>query len=383
MVAARRLSLLAVLVGAIVVALPAVALADLVASIESESVSHITPNDATLEAQINPEGHAVRYQLQVVSNPDEYRSEIVCPPHPGPPFVCIGEQVGEALPIGFIPGNTLQPGVDYSVSLDLVSAGVIIKPDTTYHYRVIAARSVQTVDTIAWESPPVYGPDQTFTTPPVGQAPAIDSVSVSHLTPTDATLEAQIDTEGLPTLYQFRLSSICGGRGACLVVINYPLPSGLLLGSFQDQGVSVDLNSVGVTLKPGFYEYSLSATSTGGSTEAPGGTFEPPLGVLDPPSPGASPLSGAGQPAVSNGGAQPAASGGSASSSTPDLKSPGLQVPKITKLDALTNAQKRSKALKVCKRKPKRQRASCMKHAHTNHGTAIKKTGAKLPRALG
>ena len=90
----------------------------------------------------------------------------------------------------------------------------------------------------------------------------IDSVSVSHLTSTDATLEAQIDTEGLSTSYQFLLSAICGGKGACLVVVNYPLPSGLLLGSFVDQSVSLDLNTAGVTLQPGgTYTYSVSATN--------------------------------------------------------------------------------------------------------------------------
>ena len=53
-------------------------------------------------------------------------------------------------------------------------------------------------------------------------------------------------------------------------MVNYPLPSGLLLGSFIDQSVSLDLNSAGVTLQPGgTYFYSVSATSTAGTTESP------------------------------------------------------------------------------------------------------------------
>jgi len=352
-------------------------------AIESESVSHVTSTDATLEAQIDVEGllHGADYQFQIVQNPSEYASELICPStRPQGHEICVGPQSPGVAPIGFVPSDEAGPLKSSEVSLDLGSAGVTLKPGTTYHYRVIAARAVQTEDTIQWEPPTVYGPDQTFTTPSAGTAPMIDSVSISHLTPTDATLEGQINSEGLSTMYEFRLSyTHC--RECMSPTYNIPMPSGLLLGSFQDQSVSVDLNSIGVTLKPGFYEYSLSATSTGGSTEAPGGTFEPPPGVLDPPSPGAAPLSSAGQPTGSstNSGDQPAASGGSPSSSTPGVQSPDLQVGKTTKLEPFENAQKLSKALKLCKRKPKKQRATCRTQAHKRYATSGKQatTGKK------
>jgi hypothetical protein len=160
-------------------------------SIESESASSITPTDAMLEAQINP-GDApagVYYQFQLVSDPGEYSSEIICPPEPssGPFHPCIGTHSASALPIGFVP-----PGPEpSSVSLDLASAGVTLHPSTTYHYRVLAARAAQTEDTIEWEAPTVHGADQTFTTPPypppttdplVGDAghPTIQSPPFSH-----------------------------------------------------------------------------------------------------------------------------------------------------------------------------------------------------------
>lgn len=343
-------------------------------SIQGESVSNITPTDATLQAQINPEGHSVRYQLQVVSNPDEYRSEIVCPPHLGPPFVCIGEQVAEALPIGFLEGGS----TDQSVSLDLATAGMTLKPGTTYHYRVIAARSVQTEDTIAWESPPVYGPDHTFTTPP---PPVIDSVSLSHLTSSDATLEAQINTEGLETRYQFRLSSICGGRGACLVVINYPLPTnGVLLGSFVGQSVSLDLNSAGVTLQPGGnYTYSISATNASGTTEGAPHNFTTHENVVQPLSTTTSPLSGAGQSPGSdtNSGDQPTRSGGSPA---PGVTPLGSQIVCLCncargchgKKVSLTRTQNLSKVLKACDKKPKKQRPSCRHQAEKKYSATSK-----------
>lgn len=345
-------------------------------SIDSESVSHITSVEATLEAEINPHEAAAGadYQFQLVTDPSEFASEILCPAKlPPTTDGCIGAHSASALPIGFIPGNTAQPGVDLPAILDLASAGVTLEPDTTYHYRVLVARNVLTEDTLQWEPPTVFGADHTFTTPPASKAPVIDSVSVSHLTPTDATLEGQINSEGLSTMYEFRMTyTRC--RECMSPTYNIPLPSGLLLGSFQDQSVSVDLNSVGVTLKPGFYEYSLSATSTGGSTEAHGGTFEPPPGVLDPPGPGASPLSGTGQPAGStnaSSGDQPAGSGGS--SSTLGLQY-GHQTGKAaTNTVPLTKAQKLTKALKVCKQKPRSKRAACDKQARAKYGKKARK----------
>ena len=155
----------------------------------------------------------------------------------------------------------------------------------------------------------VASPGDKFTYGPSG-GPSIESESVSNITPTDATLEARIDTEGLPTLYQFRLSSICGGRGACLVVINYPLPSGLLLGSSVAQSVSLDLNTAGVTLEPGgTYSYSVSATSTAGTAESSTQKLTTPEGEVEPLNTTTSPQPGASQTPASGDGDQPGAEG--------------------------------------------------------------------------
>jgi hypothetical protein len=137
-------------------------------TIEGESASNITPTDARLEAEINlhEASAGVYYQFQLVTDLSEYASEILCPPtlQPGTDG-CIGPQGSGALPIGFLPGNTLQPSATSHASLDLASAGVTLQPGTTYHYRVLTARAVQTEDTIEWEAPTVHGADQTFTTP--------------------------------------------------------------------------------------------------------------------------------------------------------------------------------------------------------------------------
>ena len=156
--------------------------------IESESASHVTATDATLEAKINPKNleRGALYQFQLVGNTDEYFPVFVCPAGWAHSSICLGlDTEVEGLPTGV----TYAAQVGQAVSLDLASAHVKLKPGTTYHYRVIAATSVLTEDTTDWEGPIVEGADQTFTTPPADAAPVIDSLSISHLTPTDATLK--------------------------------------------------------------------------------------------------------------------------------------------------------------------------------------------------
>jgi hypothetical protein len=356
-------------------------------SIESESTATVTPTAATLEATINSEDlpQGAYYQFQVVKSTSEYLPELACP-EPSLQLNsddgCNSPDVGlqptpGALPIGFIAKGSQ----GQTVSQSLAAAGITLQPGTTYHYRVLAVNKVQSEDGINWKGPPVAGPDQTFTTPP---PPAIESTSVSNVTEHDATLEAQIDTEGLETSYQFRLSAICGGKGACLVVVNYPLPSGLLLGSFVDQSVSLDLNSAGVTLQPGgTYTYSLSATNASGTTESAPHNFTTPENVVQPLGAGitTSSLSGSGQPAGSDttSGGQPAGSGGS---HAPGVTPLGPQMclcncargchGKKVSFEHPTRTQKLSKALKLCKKKSKKQRPICKRQAEKKYSATNK-----------
>jgi hypothetical protein len=339
----------------------------------------VTSTDATLQAQVNLNeagGAGAYYQFQLVANSSEYASEILCPPKlPPSTDGCIGTQSASALPIGFIPGNTMQPGVDHTASLDLSSAGVTLQSGSTYHYRVLVARRVQTEDTIEWEAPTVYGPDQTFTTPPAPQAPVIESVSISHLTPTDATLEAAINTEGLTTTYQFQMwSSPCSKHGAgCELLIDIPLPSGLLLGSFVPQSVSLDLNSAGVTLASGEYGFSVRASSKAGETEANGGVFEAPF--LAPQSLGISTPSTTNDTGHSGSATTPTGSPGSSSVHGSQLAclcdcALGCHG-KTSTPKHLDRAQMLARALKACKRKPKRKRAACVTYLRRQYGATV------------
>ena len=291
-----------------------------------------TPTGYKLEGRLNPDGLPTTYYYEYIGS-----DEIEClDMEPG-----LERCWHETAHVGPINGDTQQEVPPVEVTG--LTAGV------TYRYRLVASNADRTV----------WGNEASFR---VGSEPSIVSESVSHVTERDATLEAQIDTEGLATSYQFHLWSICGGKGECQIVINYPLPSGNLLGSFVDQSVSLDLNTAGVTLQPGGqYFYSVTATSAGGTAGTPEGgrSFITPEAVVQPLGTTTSLPSVAGQPIVSGSDDQPAGSGGSSSPSVSGVRSPGLQVGKTTKLESLTKAQKLAKALTVCKRKPKKQRASC------------------------
>jgi hypothetical protein len=225
--------------------LAASAQASTVPVIDSESASSITEHDATLEAQINPDGLETTYEFRL-ETPECQMME-----GPGPMVGC--KLVGS----GTIPTGSATA----TVSTDIANAWQKLTPNTTYTYVVFAKNSAGSA------SGRHEGSFKTASASP----PSIDSESISHLTSTDATLEAQINTEGLETMYEFVLTS----HRACETanppckppVYLFPLPGGKLLGSFVDQSVSIDLESTGVRLSPGQeYSYSVSATNAAGNT---------------------------------------------------------------------------------------------------------------------
>lgn len=127
-----------------------------------ESVSELTPTDATLEAAIDGNGAAAYFQFQFSEFPTEFPDELSCPPAPvlGLP-ACVGPQSSEALPIGYVSGE----GGAANVALTLADAGVVLKPGATYYFRVVAATAKQTEDSVEWETPVATGEVHAFTTP--------------------------------------------------------------------------------------------------------------------------------------------------------------------------------------------------------------------------
>jgi hypothetical protein len=276
--------------------LSAAALADSSPVIEWTSAWNLTPTDATLGAGIDTNGLYTGYEFQIDTNASYDFTQFDCPFSLPGLVQCESITLGKPLPTGLVePSPKYLPAGSgaQTASLDLASIGATLQPGTTYHYRVLASNGGQTVES----------PDRTFTTPPEGHAPVIESVAVTHLTKTDATLEAKIDTEGLETEYAFHLwSSPCSKKGdGCELVIPIKPPcGGQLLGSFVPQTVSLDLNSAGVVLGEGEYGFSVTARNEEGKATASGGVFE----ALEEPV--AEPLHSthgfpAGQPAASGG----------------------------------------------------------------------------------
>lgn len=303
-----------------------------------------TPSGYELKGKLNPDGLPTTYYYEYIGS-----NEVQCL-NIEPGLERCWHETSQAGPI---TGNTQQEVPPLEVTG--------LTPGITYRYRLAASNADGTV----------FGHEASFT---VGSPPVVDSVSLSNLTSSDATLEAQIDTEGLPTTYAFHMWSSCAHE-RCEYLANIPLPSGLLLGSFVPQNVSLSLASADVTLRYGAeYGWGITATSAAGHTSVSGGVFEPlPPSMIEPLNTTTSSLSGDGQPAGSsaNGGDQPTGSGGSSSLVAPSEGVLGDKTGKAGEPKSLKNAQKLAKALKVCDKKPKKQRASCKKQARKKYSAAV------------
>lgn len=233
-----------------------------------------------------------------------------------------------------------------------------------------------------------YGTPVNFTVAAT-DGPSIESESVSHVTSTDATLEAQINPNGRYTGYEFQIDTNSNynftqpncpfelpGYAQCESIrVGEPLPAGLvepepayIAAGSGSQSVSVNLASIGATLQPSMtYHYRVLASSGGSPTVVgPDQTFTMPEDTVQPLSTRTPPPSGAGQTAGPSSVDQAAGLGVSSFSSTLGVKSSGKTTPT---LKSLTNAQRLAKALKACEKKPKGKRAACEKQLHRKYPT--------------
>jgi hypothetical protein len=195
-----------------------------------------------------------------------------------------------------------------------------LRPGTTYHYRLVVTNASGTA----------YGPDETFTTAPA-TPPVAGTGPAGEVTATSATLTGMVAPHGLPTSYVFEVGTDTSYGGARL---------------FGSAGSGTGEVSVAVALAylvpDTTYHYRLVASSFDGTSYGQDGTFTTP-GVP----------SSIGQPAA-----------------TALIASPSVQFPSIagaidepvkaTPRKALTSAQKRAAALRVCRKRPAgKQRRSC------------------------
>jgi hypothetical protein len=213
-----------------------------------------------------------------------------------------------------------------------------------------------------------------------GAAPVIASESASNITEHDATLEAQLNPNGLETAYEFQIDtngSYNYPKSACplgecdALVLGEPLPSGLVEPQPQNipagtgnQAVSLDLAGIGATLQSATtYHYRVIASNGGGPTiDGPDQTFTTPSQSTSPSQQGTEPSS----PSVGAGLVAPQLPGDLPAIAAPLLS--GLRSVNKPKANLRTDAQKLAKALRVCDKKPKKQRSSCKKQAEHKYG---------------
>jgi hypothetical protein len=131
-------------------------------------VTGITPIDATLNAEINPNGLLTGYKLQIdtTGNFAFFQTDSCLLHTQG--VMCAEVVVdGDPLPPGLVqPEEARLPAGSetQNVSVTLSSIGATLQPGTTYHYRAVAANGLEIV----------RGPHQTFTTPLAGGPPIVE-----------------------------------------------------------------------------------------------------------------------------------------------------------------------------------------------------------------
>jgi hypothetical protein len=200
--------------------------------IPSESAS-VTPVGATLEAKVNPENQATKYELEYAGSKEKLEKD---------------EEV-TVLTEGLIPGVAEEQPVGP------VETGAVLTPSTTYYYRIVATNGTGTED----------GKVESFTTATAVE-PSIDAESVTGVTRTNAILHAAIDPEYQETEYQFKLGTT--------PAYGLDAPAALTglggLGFLGDIEREANLNGESVTLEPNTeYHYEAIATNATG-TSAPG-----------------------------------------------------------------------------------------------------------------
>jgi hypothetical protein len=270
---------------------------------------------------------------------------------PPPPTVSTGAVLGTAQTSALVTGAVDPQGLagtyeyQYGLSTSYEQSTSVLKlpeggaeaaapgsltdliPGTLYHYRLVATSDDGTS----------YGEDHTFTTL-AATLPTAATGGASVTGPTAATITGTVNTQGLPTNYGFQIGTEAGIYGPATGL-------GSLGAGASEANVSLALQNLqaGTT-----YHYRLVATNADGTQYGADESFT--------------------TTAVTSPLTQPLAS--------PLVAAPVIVFPTNTGEDTsskpLTKAQKLAKALKACKKKPKRVRSSCQRRAHKKYGGKAK-----------
>jgi hypothetical protein len=274
---------------------------------QSPAASSIARTAALLSGTINPKHSETTYYF-------EYVDEAGYNPVTANPYSAGGRTLPASAGEGF---------GDQTVAQQLTA----LLTGTTYHYRLVATNQAGTVT----------GSDHTFTTA-APTPPLVTTGPPSGVTQTTATISGAVDPQGIQTSYEFELGTDTSYSGAKI---------------FGSAGQSASAEMITVTLQdfaPGTtYHYRIVATNADGTADGTDQSFTTPTISSPIVLPLNAPLLATSAIAFPT------------ESSTTTTKG-------TTK--ALTRAQKLSKALSRCRRKPKRQRASCERLAHKKYDSS-------------
>jgi hypothetical protein len=240
--------------------------------------------------------------------------------------------IAESATNPYMAGNSTAP-LKTGAGQEPVGLGPIIagelRPDTIYHYALVASN----------EAGISIGQDATFTTGS-STPPVVTTTGASVTSPNTATITGLLSTRGLQISYGFEIGTGAGIYGPATGLGSIPAGA-------EETPVSLAL----LNLQPGTtYHYRLLGTNEDGVQYGADETFTTPAV--------ANPLS---LPFV-----------------IPQLTRPPFVFPAVTKdtstpTKPLTKAQKLARALKACKKKPKRVRAGCERQARKQYGGKAKK----------
>jgi len=196
-------------------------------SIDSESASNVTTVGATLNAEINPEGNDTTCKFQYVDDSDYQSSGFTGP---------------NVVTKACSPSDLGSETSDQSATLTVTG----LTPNTLYDFSVVATNSLTGASGLA-------GPDSQFSTLP---PPSVDSESATSVTDTTATLNAQINPNGLDTTAQFLVT---GPAGFSETVPTNPVDVG---SGTTDVGAAANLSGLTPATT---YTYHVTATNSAGT----------------------------------------------------------------------------------------------------------------------
>jgi hypothetical protein len=232
---------------------------------------------------------------------------------------------------GALRTKTLESAVYGKVGATLEVTG--LQPAITYRYRLCAANAAGNARDEHGGSEIEEG---AFTTAPA-PVPQATTGPPSAITATGAIVSGFVNPDGQPATYAFELGVYEGAATQYVVVFSGPAGGGT---------APVEESLVLTGLQPGTeYAYRIKVSSGYGTDRGVTERFTT-LGlpsVLPPPTVLA------------------------------QLPVPSIKFPELVVVKPLTNAQKLANALKVCKKKPRKQRASCERSARKKYGAKPKK----------